>query len=73
MILTEFSILTSAVDILWYSHIEIIRSADDVIDHGGLLLVELLHGSAAAVVLNPLQNQSHDVDTEPTKQSHTKW
>ncbi len=33
------------------------------------MLVEHLHGSAAAVVLNPLENQTHDVDTAPTTHS----
>lgn len=48
-----------------YSHIKTIRGVDDVINHGRLLLVELLHGGAAAVVLDPLQNQAHDVNAEP--------
>lgn len=43
-------------------HVKTIRSVDDVINEGGLALVERLHGSAASVVLNPLQNQTHDVD-----------
>lgn len=48
-----------------YSHIKTVRGVDEVINHGRLLLVELLHGSAAAVVLDPLQNQAHDVNAEP--------
>lgn len=48
-----------------YSHIKTIRGVNDVINHVRLLLVELLHGSAAAVVLDPLQNQAHDVNAKP--------
>jgi len=51
-----------------HSLVETVGGVDDVINDGGLLLVERLHGSAAAVVLNPLQNQTHDVDAEPTKE-----
>lgn len=49
---------------VFYLRIETVGRVDDVINHGGLLLVERLHGSAAAVVLNPLQDQTHDVDAE---------
>lgn len=50
-----------------YSHVETAGGVDDVIDQGGLPLVERLHRSAAPVVLDPVQHQAHDVDTEPTQ------
>lgn len=45
-----------------YSHIEAIGGIDGVINQAGLLPVDLLHGVAAAVVVDPLQHQAHDVD-----------
>ena len=60
-------VLTSVADVSRHLLIETVGGVDEVINHGGLLLVERLHGSAAALVLNPLQNQTHDVDAEPTQ------
>lgn len=48
---------------LRYSRIKAIGGVDEVINQRGLLLVERLHFLAAAVVLDPLQHQAHDVDT----------
>lgn len=47
---------------LSHLHVKTVGCVDDVINEGGLALVERLHGSAATVVLDPLQNQTHDVD-----------
>lgn len=59
-------------EFLRYSRIKTIRSIDDVINNPGLLFGELLHGGSAAIVLNPLQNQAHNVDAEPKKNNkHT--
>lgn len=50
--------------IVIYLRIETIGGVDDVVNHAGLLPVELLHGSAATIVLDPLQDQAHDIDAE---------
>lgn len=55
---------------LQYLHIETIWSIDDVVNDGGLLLVQRLHGDAASIVLDPLQNQIHDVDAEMWTTGH---
>lgn len=46
-----------------YSRVKAIGAVDEIIDQRRLLLVERLHFLAAAVVLDPLQHQAHDVDT----------
>lgn len=54
--------LPFAVQVAQYSRIKAIGGLNDVINQGRLLPVDLLHGFAAAVVLDPLQHQAHDVD-----------
>lgn len=54
--------MPSAAEVLRYSRIKAIRGVDEVINQRRLLLVEHLHFLAAAVVLDPLQHQAHDVD-----------
>lgn len=45
-------------------HIESLRIIDDVINHLRFDGAKLLHGRCTAIVLNPLQDQAHDVDAE---------
>lgn len=48
-------------------HIESLRIINNVVNHLRLDGAQLLHGCGTSVVLNPLQNQAHDVDADVTK------
>lgn len=72
--------LPSAAGVLQYSRIKAIRGVDEVVNQRRLLPVERLHFLAAAVVLDPLQHQAHDVDAAAETrtvsrltQSTAKW
>lgn len=60
-----------AAEVMQYSRIKAIGGFDDVINEARLLPIDLLHGFAAAVVLDPLQHQAHDVDAAAVTHSES--